>query len=115
MKAAWWQFCWAGLFLVLLSAGCSSNYYRKSADKEAYGIIESKSPGVPNMDTNFTIEATNVLVLESLPKVTKAEDYLGEFRERELGARILSLEDALKVAVHSSRAYQSRKEQLYLA
>ena len=115
MKAAWRHIFWAGLFLVLLSGGCSSNYYRKSADKEAYGIIESKTPAVPNMDTNFTIEATNVLALESLPQVTEVEKFLGEFGERERGARILSLEDALKVAIHSSRAYQSRKEQLYLS
>src|SRR5512133_1835916 len=115
MKAAWRHIFWAGLFLVLLSGGCSSNYYRKSADKEAYSIIESKTPAVPNMDTNFTIEATNVLALESLPQVAEVEKFLGEFGERERGARILSLEDALKVAIHTSRAYQSRKEQLYLS
>ena len=105
----------ASLVLALLSVGCTANHYRESADKQAYGIIQSKSPAVPNMDTNFTIEATNVLAMESLPQVTEVDEYLGEFAERERGARILSLENALKVGIHSSRAYQSRKEQLYLA
>jgi outer membrane protein TolC len=115
MKAARQHIILTSLFLVLLSAGCSNNYYRKSADKEAYGIIQSKSPAVPNMDTNFTIEATNVLEISSLPQVTEVDEYLGEFAERERGARVLNLENALKVGIHSSRAYQSRKEQLYLS
>jgi outer membrane protein TolC len=105
----------AGMGLVLLAAGCTTNYYRKSADKEVYGIVESKTPAVPNMDTNFTIEATNVLALEGLPQCPKVAEFLGQYGQRELGASILTLEDALRVAVHSSRAYQSRKEQLYLS
>lgn len=101
--------------MATLLGGCTANHYRKSADTEVYGIVESKSPAVPNMDTNFTIETTNVPALEGLSEVTNIANYLGPYGERERGAHILPLEDALRVAIHSSRAYQSRKEQLYLA
>jgi len=101
--------------LALLLPACSTNYYQKSADKQAYGIIESKAPLVPNMDTNFTIEQTNLVLLEGLPVATNIPAFLGADGERERGARVLSLEGALRIAIYSSRGYQSRKEQLYLA
>ena len=95
-------------------AGCTANHYRKSADKHAYEAIAQRTPAVPNMDTNFTIEQTNALVFETLPVSTNAPDFLGADANVEVGARILSLEEALKIAVLHNRAYQSRKEQLYL-
>jgi outer membrane protein TolC len=67
------------------------------------------------MDTNFTIAETHLALLERLPVSTNLEGFLGPEGERERGARLLRLEDALDVAVHTSRAYQSRKEQLYLS
>ena len=64
--------------MVVLGAGCSSQHYRKSADKEAYRAIQDKASRVPNMDSNFTIE-TNALVLwEDLPKITEVDPALGE-------------------------------------
>ena len=54
------------VLLALLLAGCTA-HYRKSADHAAYRVIQQKSPQVPNMDRNFTIERTNVLSLEELP------------------------------------------------
>ena len=104
---------WALLGLAL--AGCTANHYRKSADKAAYGIIREKTPLVQNMDPEFTIEQTNAPALDGLPVVTQVEEFLGPDGERERGARRLKLEDALAIAVKRSRAYQARKEQLYLA
>ncbi|HOB31437.1 MAG TPA: TolC family protein [Verrucomicrobiota bacterium] len=98
-----------------LSAGCTANHYRKSADKEAYRTLAEKAAAVPNMDPAFTIEQTNVLNLESLPVVTNAVEFLGADAEKEIGARVLSLEEALKIAVRHNRVFQSRKEQLYLS
>ena len=102
----------AGLWLLLALTGCTANYYRKSADRDAYRVIRQKSPRVSNMEPNFTIERTNRLSLEGLPLSTNVPDFLGPDGERERGARILRLEDALDMAVKFSRAYQSRKEQL---
>ena len=67
------------------------------------------------MDTAFTIEQTNDIYLGNLPVVTNVVEYLGPDGEKERGARILRLEDALLIAVRHSRSYQSRKEQLYLS
>jgi len=106
---------WFGLPLALILAGCTAAHYRKSADKAAYGIIREKTPLVRNMDPNFTIAQTNTLALDSLPANTNVAEFLGPDGERERGARVLKLEDALALAVQRSRAYQFRKEQLYLS
>jgi hypothetical protein len=66
------------------------------------------------MDPRFTIEQTNSLVLDELPQVTATNDFLGEAATAELSARILSLQEALKLAVQYSRVYQNNREQLYL-
>jgi outer membrane protein TolC len=42
-------------------------------------------------------------------------DFFGPEGATERGARILRLDDALGIAIHHSRNYQSRKEQLYLS
>jgi len=96
--------------------GCTTNYYRNSADQEAYKLIKNKTPSVQNMDEHFTIEQTNqVSAGESRVVVTNTADYLGADGEKERGAQIFTLEKALETAVNHSRTYQSRKEQLYLS
>lgn len=104
-----------GLWLLLLQAGCTNHFYRKSADRAAYGAIAQKTPLVPNMDRHFTIEQTNSISLDGFPISTNAPEYLGEGGKLEAGARVLRLDDALKIAVHHSRDYQNHKEQLYLS
>jgi outer membrane protein TolC len=99
-----------GFFLT----GCTANYYRKSADRAAYGAINAKTPQVRNMDTNFTLARTNSISLDAFAISTNAPNYLGESGKQEIGARILRLDDALDTAVHHSRDYQNHKEQLYL-
>jgi len=101
----------AGLFLT----GCTAHYYRKSADRAAYGAITAKTPLVRNMDPAFTLERTNAISLDAFVLSTNAPAYLGESGKREEGARILRLDDALDLAVHHSRDYQNHKEQLYLS
>ena len=105
----------AGLLLTLGLAGCTTNYYRKSADREAYSTLKKKSAQVPNADTNFTIEQTNTISLEGFPVSSVVPDYFGDDGKSEAGARILRLEDALDLATKYSRIYQTRKEQLYLS
>ncbi len=104
-----------GLLLAVAVAGCSSAHYRNAADKAAYGAIRQKAPAVKNMDPAFTIEQTNAVELANLPVVTNAVDFLGPDGDAERGASRVRLEDALRIAIHHSRSYQSRKEQLYLS
>lgn len=105
----------AGLILSVALTGCTANYYRKSADREAYATIKGKAGLVPNMDSRFTIEQTNQISLEGFPVNTNVVEFLGANGAVEEGARQLRLEDALGLAVKYSRAYQTRKEQLYLS
>jgi outer membrane protein TolC len=95
-------------------AGCSTQHFRKSADKETYGAIAQKTPLVKNMDERFTIEQTNRPSLDGLPIVTNVGGFLGPDGQKEAGASILSLQQALETAIKQNRAYQSRKETLYL-
>ena len=104
-----------GIALLAIAAGCSTEHFRKSADKEVYGVIQAKSPLVQGMDTRFTIEQTNGVSWEGFPTSTNVEAFLGPDGERERGAHVLSLGDALKTAIRCSRSYQSQKEQLYLS
>jgi hypothetical protein len=108
-----------GRFLLILAAalaltGCSRKYYRNSADQEVAKAITQKTPLVPNMDTKFTIEQSTNRVLEGFPVVAQTNDYFGAEADIELGANILSLEQALELAIKHSRTYQNRKEQLFL-
>src|ERR1041384_895971 len=102
------------LSTVLLASACSTAHYRKSADRDTAAVIAEKSPRLPNMDRHFTIEETNKLTLEDLLRVTEIEEALGRDGESERGAKIISLERALDIAVNHSRIYQAQKEQLYL-
>jgi outer membrane protein TolC len=99
----------------LALAGCSTAHYRRSADKEAYQAIAQKTPAVTNMEPHFTIEQTNALALDDLPVAAQTNEFLGQAAGAESGARVLSLEKVLEIAVHHSRSYQTSKEQLYLA
>lgn len=99
---------------LLLLIGCSTARYRQSADRDTLRAIEQKTPQVPNMDPHFTIEQTKALSLEGLPEMTEIEEALGADGEAERGAKMISLERALDIAVTHSRTYQTQKEQLYL-
>ncbi len=110
-----WMEWSASCVIACLLAGCSANHYRQSADKQVYGAIKSKSPLVQNTDPHFTLEQTNIPLLSGYPINTNVQEFLGSDGQGENGARILNLEQALALAIKSSRTYQSRKEDLYLS
>lgn len=105
----------AAVTALALLGGCSSAHYAKSADRDTYALIQGKGAGVPNMDRNFTVEPGGKAALDSLVKVATAAEYLGPDGASEVGASQVTLDDSLRLAVRYSRAYQSRKEQLYLS
>ena len=102
------------LVAACLVAGCSAKHYRRAADREVAGIIASKGRKVPNMDPAFTIEQTNQISLDGYPVLTNVADFLGQAAETERDARVLSLEQALDMAVKHSRIYQNNKESVFL-
>ncbi|PYK99063.1 MAG: hypothetical protein DME19_10065, partial [Verrucomicrobia bacterium] len=53
--------------------------------------------------------------LDGLPVAGNVEPFLGSEGQVERGANIISLEQALNMAVNHSRIYQNQKEQLFLA
>ncbi|MFP4171546.1 MAG: hypothetical protein ACLFV4_01410, partial [Candidatus Hydrogenedentota bacterium] len=108
---------WMGIAVFsagIVLGGCTTTHYKESADEEVYDIIEERRPAVPGMVDDYEIETDRILDLESYPVAEEAEEFLGDTGEEEVGAAILSLEDALAIAFRNSRTYQNQKESLYL-
>lgn len=94
---------------------CTPGQMRKSADREVFGILKSKSSGVPNAGTGLLdITPPPPVSLEELRKHTGTAEFLGDRAPVEKNARIIPLHEALSLAVKHNRDYQARKELLYL-
>ena len=105
----------AAMFAVTLLPSCSTTRFKESADREVYEIIETKSPDVPGLVEEFTIEPVpGAGDLADLPVNDVIDPALGETGQDDSGATVISLEQALSLAVTNSRTYQNRKEALYL-
>lgn len=104
----------AVLVLGMIVSGCSTRHYQRSADVEVYEAIAQKTPRVPNMDPEFSITDTNTLDLSRYPINETTPAFFGSGSTLEVGHRIMSLEEALEIAVHHNRRYQNEKESLYL-
>lgn len=105
----------AAILSVSLMSSCSTTRFKESADREVYEIIETKSPEVPGLVEEFTIEPVpGAGDLADLPVNDVIDPALGETGQDDSGATVISLEQALSLAVTNSRTYQNRKEALYL-
>lgn len=102
------------IFLILVVTGCSTTKYKEKADREVYNILSQKRKHIPGLLGDLSIESKDALALEDFRSNEALHEFLGEVGELEIGARVLSLEDALEVAFEHSRTYQNRKESLYL-
>lgn len=98
----------------LVASGCSTRYFKKSADEEAFKLIREKSGRVTNMQPGFSLDTNLLSHLEGLALSENPGAFLGEQASVEAGAKILPLDRALEVAVAHGREYQLRKESLYL-
>ena len=93
----------------LLLAGCSAGQYRRSADKETYGIVQQYESKIFGHTNAFTINTPySARKPEEIPPAELIEDRL------HAGQRKLTIDGALDLAVSSSRRYQTAKETLYL-
>ncbi|MBI5801459.1 MAG: TolC family protein [Verrucomicrobia bacterium] len=100
------------LWCVLLAAGCSSKkQYHAQADKDAYGILTRKEQSLFGSTNAFTVDTP---YSQREARDIRWEELLGE-RKGGSGRRIITLDDALRLAVTQNRTYQFRKEALYLA
>jgi outer membrane protein TolC len=90
-------------------AGCTAGHYRRSADKEVYGIIEQYERKIFGHTNAFTINTPySARKPQAIPPAELIENRL------QTGRRALTIAQALDLAVSSSRDYQSAKEILYL-
>ncbi len=97
------------------AAGCTADYYRRSADKEATGILGWKSKRVKNVDSDdLSVVPAKPISLEDLATNAEAAEFLGKSAKSEVGGRIIKLEDALELAINYNRTYLSQKELIYL-
>ena len=94
--------------------GCSREQYRESADKEVYAAIAQKTPNVPNMDPEFALAETLTSDLSRYPINEEETDFFGPEQDVEVGCHVVTLDDALNIAVHHNRQYKNEKESLYL-
>lgn len=104
----------ACLGLCLLIAACTGNAYKRSADEESYAAISSKADAVPGMTEQIQVDAVRELNLDPYPVNTDTFEFLDAEAASEIGAHILSLNNALDIAFQRSKEYQTQKERLYL-
>jgi outer membrane protein TolC len=93
-----------------LLSGCSAAKYRKSADQEIYRIVQSGQQAVFGQTNHFTIDTPySNRKPEDIPPSELIDDRL------QTNQRVLTIEQALELAVRHSREYQAAKEVLYRA
>lgn len=95
---------------VAMLGGCSTSHYRRSADKEVYGIVEQAERAIFGV-TNYPF-TINTPYSSRKPEEVLAQEIIQN--RQAPGTLSLTIEDALDVAIKNSREYQTQKEQLYL-
>lgn len=96
--------------------GCkTTDGYKQAADNEVYQIIDEKGADVPGLVSDLTLEREPYDPLADLPLTKEAPEFLGESMFIAEEARIISLEEALRLAFSNNRNYQSQREIVYLA
>lgn len=107
----------AALALVVVGmSACTSSFFKKSADKEVFGLLRKKTSKVPNSgDHLLDITPPPPVKMEELRKSVGKADFLGDRAFIEDNAKVVSLAEALNFAVHRNRNYLLQKEVVYLA
>jgi outer membrane protein TolC len=109
------RFALLGAFLLMV-CGCRTSMYKNWADREVFGLLRKKTSKVPNSGQHLLdITPPAPVSMKELAKNMKPADFLGDRAYIEIGARVISLADALNFAVHRNRNYILQKELVYLA
>ncbi|KPK65187.1 MAG: hypothetical protein AMK73_03665 [Planctomycetes bacterium SM23_32] len=109
--------------LLLAAAGCAPAWYKRSADREVYGILEQKEKEVPGNAASYEVERPRRDPLADCPAadpsdlppvITKPGEPPAAVPDAEQ-YRVVSLAKALQIASEHSREYQNQKESLYFS
>ena len=93
-----------------LLAGCSAKHYRQQADRDVYSLLAQKELKLFGKTNAFTVDTP---FSARDPHAIKAQEIITDrFRT---GKAVVTLPEALKLAVEHNRAYQLRKETLFLS
>jgi outer membrane protein TolC len=98
------------ILCILILSGCTNRFYRHSANKEVYKIVQQKQKAALGHTNAFSIDTG---YSQRKPDEIKAQEIIDD-RMRET-RQTLTLAEALRIAVENNRQYQLRKEQLYLS
>lgn len=96
--------------VVLLAAGCSRQYYHEQADKSVYGIVGHKQRLLTGATNGFSIDTA---WSKREPKDIRWEELFGHSKGGS-GRRVVTIDEAIRLAIEHNRQYQFRKEALYL-
>lgn len=99
---------WLAIFF--FTAGCGQKYYRRSADNEVYRAIEQVDRRVFGQTNQFTIETR---YSQRDPRTILPAEIIND--RTVSNHLVVTLDQALDLAVKGSREYQTQREQLYLA
>lgn len=106
--------CWLGPIIFVLGlalvSGCSSSHYRKSADKEAYRVIQDMDKRVFGTTNEFSIDTP---YSKREPKTILPKEIIDD--RTTTNRFVINLDKALDLAFEHSREFQTKKEQLYLS
>lgn len=110
--------------LLLLSIGCDPQKYHRKTDEEVYPIIMKKQAEALQKTDGFTIDRPKETYRQKLIEESQKES--GPAAEQGLEtqapaaagprqpARVLTLQEALNIAVENSREFQTERENVYL-
>ncbi len=93
----------------VMASSCSPARYERAADQEVYRIIQEAQLRVFGRTNIFSIDSR---YSGRDPASIRPDEILGD--RNTPGQRVLTLDDALNLAIANSREYQAQREQLYL-
>lgn len=89
--------------------GCSAAQYHAAADKETYGILDARRAQILGETNKVRIDANRTA--RAPEDINGTEVILDRYQG---GQRVLTLAQAMDVAVRQNRTYQFNREKLYL-
>ena len=112
MKKANARFYFFGGLAVIIASfafGCAAAKYRVAADKEVYQILSERHEHVFGQPHNYSIDTK---YSKRKPTDVNGSELILD-RARGSKVRLITLPEALEIAVKSNRSYQDNREELY--
>ena len=97
------------VIIALFALGCAAAKYREAADKEVYQILSERHEHVFGQSHNYSIDTE---YSKRKPTDVNGSELILD-RARGSKVRLITLPEALEIAVKSNRSYQDNREELY--